>query len=179
MTSSLNPAAIFRSVPKAITVNNVTRTAHIEYADRGKTVTDLLKDHPLVVTLRYYADRPDPDATPGNQLLGRDVVGNDIRYTHGKIRQVSLSLNVHARDDDDTLQALDLIDSYVELVLLWVQDTLPGIIEVVSDPTVNDLTFLEDGSERRQMDLVLRYKLSSTETVTTIETVEDPDLTLA
>lgn len=177
MASSLNKNAIFQSLPKAITVNSVTKTAHIEYADRGKTVTELLKDHPLVVTLRYYADRPDPDATPGNQLLGRDVVGNDIRYTHGKMRQVTLSINVHARDDD-TLQALDLIDPYVELVLLWVQDTLPGIIEVVSDPTVNDLTFLEDGSERRQMDLVLRYKLSSTETVTTIETVEDPDLTV-
>lgn len=178
MTSSLNKLAIFQSVPKSITVNSVARTAHIEYADRGKTVTELLKDHPLVVTLRYYADRPDPDATPGNQLLGRDVVGNDIRYTHGKMRQVTLSINVHAKDTDD-LPALDLIDSYVELVLLWVQDTLPAIIDVVNDPTVNDLTFLEDGSERRQFDLDLRYVLSSTETVGTIETVEDPDLTLA
>ena len=184
MTPTLDPDAIFKSLPKTVTIGSTAYAAHIEYADRGKTVNEILKTNPIAVTLRYYADRPDRDATPANRQLGRSVVANDIQYKIGQKRQITLSINVHVKDSE-AVPADKVITAYVGdskntgLLLTWLLRDLPAIAEVVDDTGISDLTYLENGIERRQMDIILRYEHSYVKTVTTIDTVDNPDLTLA
>ncbi len=184
MTPPLDKDAIFKSLPKSVTIGSTTYAAHIEYADRGKSVTEILKTIPIAVTLRYYGSHKDNDATPGNQQLGRVIVPNpddetvsDIRYTLGQKRQVTLSINVHVKDSE-AVPADTLITAYTVLLETWVMRNLPAIAEVVDDTGISDLTYLENDTERRQMDVILRYEHSYSKTVGTIDTVDTPDLTL-
>jgi len=179
MLSETDKTAVFTGLPKTVTIGSTVHAAHIEYADRGHTVTKLLEDNEIVATLRYYNDLPDVDSTPGNCLLGRTVVDSDIQYIRGKIRRVTASLNIYARDSDD-LPAADLVDPYANAVLLWVQNTLSKLMSIAVDPTVSDLNYLEAaGTERRQVEWVIRYELSAAETVKTIDTVDTPTFTLS
>jgi hypothetical protein len=184
MTSTLDKDAIFKSIPKSVTIGVTTYAAHVEYADRGKAVNEILKTSPVAVTLRYYADHQDVAATPGNRQLGKTIVGNDIKYTNGQKRQVTLSINVHVKKSE-SVPADKIISAYVGddkdngLLLTWLLQDLPAIVEVVDDTGISDLTYLENGIERRQMDIILRYERSYTKTVGTIDTVDNPDFTLA
>jgi len=177
VTSTLDPDAIFKSLPKSVIIGSTTYAAHLEYADRGKTVNEILKTNAIAVRIRYFGDRGDNEATPGNRRLGRTVVANDIQYKIGKKRQVTLSINVHVKDTE-AVPADKIISAYAELLKTWVLKDLPAIIEVVDDSGISDLTYLENDIERRQMDVILRYENSYTKTVTTITTVTDPDLTI-
>lgn len=180
MLSDTDKKTIFSGLPKVLVIGSTEYTAHLEYADRGPAVTTLLKDHPLVATLRYYNDIPDIDATPGNGLLGRAVVNGDIQYTRGKIRRITASFNIYAQDTDTLPPAADLIDPYANVVLLWVQNTLPKQMSIAVDPTVSDLNYLEAaGTERRQVEWAIRYELSVTESVKTIDTVDPPIITIS
>lgn len=173
----LNPSAIFESIPKSATIDTTTYAAHIEYTGRGKTVDQRLKEHPIAVTIRYYADRGDLDATPGNRQYKREVSGQDLVYTYGKKRQVTLSINVHVKDSE-TVPAGIVIDAYCELLKTWVLRDLPEINEVVDDTGISDLTHLENDTERRQMDIMLRYDSTYQKTAGTIDTVDDPEISL-
>lgn len=178
MTTTLDKDAIFKSLPKSVTIGTTSYAAHIEYADRGKTVTEILKTSPVAVTLRYYADRKDREATPGNQQLKREVSGSDLKYTNGEKRQITLSINVHVKDTE-TVPGDIVITAYAELLKTWVLRDLPAINEVVDDTGISDLTYLENATERRQMDVILRYNNTYQKTVKTIDTVDDPTITLA
>jgi len=178
MTSSLDKNAIFKSLPRSVIVGIKSYAAHAEYTDRGKAVTEILKTSPIALTLRYYADRKDREATPGNQQLKREVAGSDLKYTLGEKRQVTLSINVHVKDTE-TVPAGIVIDAYCELLKTWVLRDLPAIVEVVDDTGISDLTYLENATERRQMDVILRYENTYQKTVGTIDTVDDPTITLA
>jgi len=177
MLSETEKTAIFTGLPKTpLTIGATSYTPYVEYADRGPTVTELLRDHPLVATLRYYNDLPDPEASAGNQLIDRKVVGSDLQYTHGKKRQVTASLNIYACDSNN-LPAADLVDTYANAVLLWVQNTLPKTISIARDPSMSDLSYLETaGTERRQVEWLIRYEVSSIETIKTVDTMDPPDI---
>jgi hypothetical protein len=60
--------AIFRSLPRTVSIGTETLDVHLEYADRAN-VTTALQEHDIVVTLRYFADRPDRAATPANRVF--------------------------------------------------------------------------------------------------------------
>jgi len=178
MTPTLDKDAIFKTLPKSVTIGSTTYAAHIEYADRGKPVTEILKTSPVAVTLRYYADRRDNEATPGNRQLGRSVVAGDIHYKIGQKRQITLSINVNVKDSE-AVPADKVIAAYVELLKTWLLRDLPTIAEVVDDTGISDLTYLENDIERRQVDVILRFEQSYTKTVETIETVDAPNLTIS
>jgi len=171
MLSSLKQQ-IFQSLPKSALIGSVEYQAWVDYADRIN-VTEKLKDYPIVVTLRYFADRRDERHTPANQLFRKDVVGQDIQYTRGERAVVTLSINVHARGNAN-IQAADIVDAYMDQLLVWYLRDLPSIagIEVAGRSEINDLTYLADMTVRRQLDIVIRYDVQYQETVTTIETVE-------
>ena len=174
----LNLTGIFASIPKTVTIGTTPYAAVIEYAGRGKTVDQILKDNPIAVTLRYYGDRKDLEATPGNRQYGREISGQDLKYTFGEKRRVTLSINVHAKDKSDVPAGI-VIDAYCELLKAWVLQDLPAIIEVVDDTGISDLTYLENKTERRQMDIILRYDNTYQKIVGTINTVDDPTITLS
>jgi len=178
MTSTLDQEAIFKSLPKSVVIGRAVYQVRIEYADRGKTVNEILKTSPVAVTLRYYADHQDKEATPGNRQLGRSIVNNDVQYNIGQKRQVTLSVNVFVTDSE-TVPADTVITAYAEQLTIWVLKDLPAIVAVVDDTGISDLTYLENGLKRRQMDVILRYESSYTKTVKTIDTVDLPDITLA
>jgi hypothetical protein len=164
---------IFQSLPKSVTINNTVFDTWVDYADRIN-VSEKLKNYPLVATLRYFADRRDERHSPANQLFDKAVVDPDIVYTWGERAQITLSMNVHAKGDV-TLTAADMVDAYMDELLIWYLRDLPGIegIEVVGRSDINDLTYLTDGKTvRRQLDVFIRYGIEYQETVTTIETVE-------
>ncbi|PKG32189.1 hypothetical protein [Methanoregula sp.] len=173
-----DPPGIFASIPKSVTIGTTAYAAHIEYADRGKTVDQVLKEAPIAIKLRYYGDRKDRDATPGNKQYKREISGQDLKYTYGEKRRVTLSINIHVKDTE-AVPAGIVIDAYCELLKTWVLRDLPAIIEVVDDTWISDLTYLENKTERRQMDIILRYDNTYQKTVGSIETVDDPEITIS
>ena len=177
MLAAADKIAIFQSVPKSVTVNLVPYTAMVEYADRG-VISDLLKTNPLVVTLHYYNDRPDKVETPTNKMLAKDSTGADIVYTIGERRQVTLSVNIYAADSA-SLPADDLISAYLDLLLPWTLNTLMDLVDVADRSPVSDLSYLQNFSSRRQMDISIRHIVGTNKTIGTIETVTPPGLTLS
>lgn len=164
---------IFQSIPKSVVVGSVEYKVWADYADRIN-VSDKLRDpnYHIVVTLRYFADRRDEKHSPANQLFKKEI-NEDIQYTKGERAIVTLSINVHAKGDVSILAA-DIIDAYIDQLLIWYLRDLPEIegIEVAGRSEINDLSYLEDGSVRRQLDILIRYRMNYQETVKTIETVE-------
>ncbi|MDD1695100.1 MAG: hypothetical protein LUQ71_10290 [Methanoregula sp.] len=177
MLSETDKATVFSSVPKSLTFNGVTYSVKIEYADRAE-VSDLLAVNDIVTTFRYYGDHPDREATPSNRLWRVTSSGTDIQNLRGEKRQVSLSINVHMAKED-AVPVADIIDAYMSLIQVWSISGLADLVDVVECGDVSDLTYLENGIERRQVDITIRYFQGYTETVGTIGTVEDPDLTVS
>ena len=161
--------AIFRSLPRTVSIGTETLDVHLEYADRAN-VTTALQEHDIVVTLCYFADRPDRAATPANRVFRRETVGDDVRYIKGERAQVTLSIQVHATDTP-ARHGDDLVGAYLALLQVWYLRDLPAIVEVVDWSEIPDLSYLDD-HRRRGMDIFLRYPITYTETVPSIETVE-------
>lgn len=161
--------AIFRSLPRTVALDNDPLDILIDYADRIN-ISKALKDQAIAVTLRYFADRPDLGATPANRLFRREVVGDDVRYTRGERAQVTLSIQVHAADTP-ARPGDDLVTAYLAALQIWYLRDLPDIVEVVGRSEIPDLSFLDD-HRRRGMDVFLRYPITYTETVPSIDTVD-------
>lgn len=169
MLPAATRTAIFASLPRTVTLENDPLDIYIDYADRIN-VTKALKEHDIVVTLRYFADRPDRAATPANRVFRREVVGDDVCYTRGERAQVTLSIQVHAaatpaRPGDD------LLDAYLAPLQIWYLRDLPAIVEVVGRSEIPDLSTLDDHC-RRGMDIFLRYPITYNEIVPSIDTIE-------
>lgn len=161
--------AIFRSLPRTLSIGNDPLDIYIEYADRAN-ITKALQEHGIVVTLRYFADRPDRAATPANQVFRREVVGDDVCYTRGERAQVTLSIQVHAADTP-ARPGDDLLEAYLAALQIWYLRDLPAIVEVVDRSEIPDLTAIDDHC-RRGMDVHLRYPIAYEEIVPSIETIE-------
>ncbi|RLI76003.1 hypothetical protein DRP05_13740 [Archaeoglobales archaeon] len=165
---------IFQSLPKSVVIGSTEFQAWIDYADRIN-VSEKLKDpdYHIVVTLRYFADKRDEKHSPINQLFKKEIVDPDIKYTRGERAVITLSINVHAKGDSN-IPAADIVDAYMDQLLVWYLKDLPGIdnIEIAGRSEINDLSYLEDGLTRRQLDILIRYMIQYQETVITIETVE-------
>lgn len=161
--------AIFRSLPRTLTLGTETLDVHLEYADRVN-VTKALQEHDIVVTLRYFADRPDRAATPANRVFRRDVIGDDVRYTRGERAQVTLSIQIHAADTP-ARPGDDLVTAYLAALQVWYLRDLPAIVEVVGRSEIPDLSYL-DSHRRRGMDIFLRYPITYEEIVPSIDAIE-------
>lgn len=166
MLPSTTRTAIFTSLPRILADDT---SVWIDYARRCN-VTQKLTDWPVVVTLRYFADRSDTSATPANRVFRREIVGDNVRYTKGERAQVTLGIEVHAaatpvRPGDD------LVSAYLADLQVWYLRDLPGIVEVVGRSEIPDLTAIDD-HRRRGMDVHLRYPILYTETVPSIDTVK-------
>jgi len=161
---------IFLSVPRNLTFGGSPLTVLVEYADRAN-VSEMLESNDIVVTLRYFADRPDAAASPTNGLFKKEVSGADIVYTRGERDVVTLSVNVHAHDTP-ARKADDVLHDYLNLLQLWIVRDLPEILQVIDRTGVTDLTWL-DGTSRRAIDIIVRYSLTYRETVGTIDTVDE------
>ena len=169
MLPAATRTAIFRSFPRTVALDNDQLATYIDYADRVN-VTAALQEHDIVVTLRYFADRSDISATPANRVFRRETVGDDVRYIKGERAQVTLSIQIHAADTP-ARPGDDLLDAYLAALQVWYLRDLPAIVEVVGRSEVPDLSYLDD-HRRRGMDIFLRYAVTYTETVPSIETVE-------
>jgi len=174
MLSETTKAAIVVSAPKTVTFQGTAYTAVMEYADR-KEVDEVLTEGDIAVMIRYYGDRKDREATPSNLLMGVDTSGTDIAYSIGEKRQVTLSINVYI-PRGDKVPAADVIDAYMTAVQLWVINELADLVDIADVGDVSDLTHLENGLERRQVDITIRYQQGYTQTVGTIDTIQH-DLT--
>lgn len=168
MLSASIKQQIFKSLPKSVTLSGNVFDVWIDYSDRIN-VSKKLKEYPVVVTLRYFADRKD---SPANQLFKKEIVDPDIQYTRGERTVVTLSINVHARSK--SIPAADIVDAYMDRLLLWYLKDLTAIdgIEVAGRSEVNDLSYLSDNTVRRQLDVFIRYIIGYQETITTVDTVE-------
>ena len=169
MLPAATRTAIFASLPRAPSIGNDTLDVHLEYADRAN-ITKALQEHDIVVTLRYFADRPDRAATPANQVFRREVVGDDVCYTRGERAQVTLSIQVHAADTP-ARPGDDLLEAYLAALQIWYLRDLPAIVEVVDRSGIPDLSYL-DNHRRRGMDVFLRYPITYEEIVPSIETIK-------
>lgn len=162
---------VFLSVPRTLDDQSIL----VEYADRVN-VSTALDDHEIVVTLRYFADRPDAPASPLNRVFSVDLVDageglSDYQYTRGARNRTTLSLNVYARTTA-ALPADDVLHDYLSALQVWALRDLPEILDVVDLTGVIDLTD-QDGTSRRGIDLIVRYPLTWTDTVTTIDDVQE------
>jgi len=166
MLSAADKKSIFLSIPKALGESDV----FVEYADRCN-VSHELKSCPIVVTLRYFGDRPDKSRTPSNHLLAVQRTTNDIVQTKGEYQQVTLSLNVYAVGTTSQ-RAGDIIEAYLQLLQVWVLRDLPAIVEVVDKTGITDLSHLESSVERRSFDIYIRTTVSYTETKQAVNSAE-------
>lgn len=169
MLPATTRTAIFASLPRTVALDNDQLATYIDYADRVN-VTTALQEHDIVVTLRYFADRPDRAATPANRVFRRETVGDDVRYIKGERAQVTLGIQVHAADTP-ARPGDDLVDAYLAALQVWYLRDLPAIVEVVGRSEIPDLSYL-DSHRRRGMDIYLRYPITYEEIVPTIETIE-------
>ncbi len=168
MLSTTTRTAIFRSLPRTPSIGNDPLGIYIDYADRVN-VTAALQAHDIVVTLRYFADRPDRGATPANRVFRREIVGDDVRYIKGERAQVTLSIQVHATTTS-ARPGGDLVTAYLAALQVWYLRDLPAIVEVVGRSEIPDLSYLDD-HRRRGMDVHLRYPITYDQTVPSIDTV--------
>lgn len=169
MLPAATRTAIFASLPRTVTLEKDPLDIYIDYADRIN-ITKALQEHDIVVTLRYFADRPDRAATPANRVFRRETVGDDVRYIKGERAQVTLSIQVHAADTP-ARPGDDLVDAYLALLQVWYLRDLPAIVEVVGRSEIPDLSYL-DSHRRRGMDVFLRYPITYEEIVPSIDTIE-------
>lgn len=72
------------------------------------------------------------------------------------------------QNPDDWVVAADVIEAYTTNILTWAMSTLRDIVNVASDPGVTPLNYLEDGSERRDITIYVRYPQDVTEINDTI-----------
>lgn len=157
---------IFRSVPKLLDAEDV----YVEYSDRC-IISDKLKTYPIVVTLRYFGNRTDQARTPVNHILDVTRYDDDLIYTKGEIEQTTLSINVYAVDTA-TEKACDIIDRYLKQLKIWALRDLPEIVEVVSRTGISDLSYLENSSQRRNLDIIFRSEFSYEETVDAVRSID-------
>lgn len=169
MLPAATRTAIFRSFPRTVALDNDQLATYIDYADRVN-VTAALQEHDIVVTLRYFADRPDVAATPANRVFRREVVGDDVRYTRGERAQVTLSIQVHAAGTP-ARPGDDLVDAYLAALQIWYLRDLPDIVEVVGRSEIPAIFTLDDHC-RRGMDVFLRYPITYEEIVPSIDAIE-------
>ncbi|MDD4255349.1 MAG: hypothetical protein PHP59_08240 [Methanofollis sp.] len=168
--------AIFQALPKEVVLGLESHAIIVEYASVAD-VSSLLKTYPLAVTLRYFGDRLDDARTSATRLLSQIVADDHLSYLRGEHTLETLSINVHARAPVTDYTAEDIIHAYLDALQIWILRDLPKIIGVDGRSSVSDLSYLEEGTQRRQVDVYLRSSITWVETVGSIETV-DPDVVM-
>ncbi len=167
---------IYTSLPDNLLLDGIRYPAARSYSDNADVQT-LLQQYPLVVTLRYSADRPARDWTPATRLLAVGTAENALTYRHGQWRHATLTINVHARDTDTAAKA-ELVETYLDTLQLWALRDLPEIITVADDLGTLDLSYIDPDIARRETAFTLRYlQTYLTETPATKQ-IDAPDLTL-
>lgn len=189
MIDSDTRRAIFQALPKEVVLGPESHALTVEYASAAD-VSTLLRAYPLVVTLRYYGDRTDEARTPSTRLLSISSSDEGLAYLKGERTLETLSINVHARSPIRQTEyylpwvayfidytAEDIIHAYLDALQVWILRDLPKIIGVDGRSSVSDLSYLEEGTQRRQVDVYLKSSISWEETVGIVETV-DPDVAM-
>lgn len=167
---------IFRSLPPGIQKADITYPAARSYSDNADVQT-LLQQYPLVVTLRYSADRPAQEWTPATRLITIRRTENTLTYQHGQWRHTTLTLDVHACDTD-TLAKAELVETYLDALHLWALRDLPTIITVADDLGTLDLSYIDPDIARRETAFTLRYLQSYLTETPVTEQIHTPDLSL-
>jgi len=167
---------IFRSLPDRIIIEDIPYPAVRSYSDNAAVQT-LLQQYPLVVTLRYSADRPAQEWTPATRLLAVGTAETTLTYRHGQWRHATLTLDVHARDTDTAAKA-ELVETYLDALQLWALRDLPEIITVTDDLGTLDLSYIDPDIARRETAFTLRYLQSYLTETPATKQIDAPDLTL-
>jgi hypothetical protein len=167
---------IFRSLPVRIIIGDIPYPAARSYSDNAPVQT-LLQQYPLVVTLRYSADRPAREWIPATRLLAVGTAENTLTYQHGQWRHATLTLDVHARDTDTAAKA-ELVETYLDTLQLWALRDLPELITVADDLGTLDLSYIDPDIARREIAFTLRYLQSYLTETPATKQIDAPDLTL-
>jgi hypothetical protein len=157
--------AIFESIPDVLDGTSVV----LEYADRCDVALEL-QTGPLVATVRYSGNKTDQSLTPVNHIIDVQKENDEITYTMGEFRQVTLSINVYAVDSGELL-AGDLLDGYIQLLQIWALRDLPAIVEVGGLKEVSDISDFNEGLTRN-FDILIRTALTYERTVPAVGSIE-------
>ena len=167
---------LFRSLPPGIQKADITYPAARSYSDNADVQT-LLQQYPLVVTLRYSADRPAQEWTPATRLITIRRTENTLTYQHGQWRHTTLTLDAHARDND-TLAKSEPGEALPDALPLRVLPDLATIITVADDLGTLDLSYIDPDIDRRETAFTLRYLQSYLTETPVAEQIHTPDLSL-
>ncbi len=189
---------IYQSIPQTAAVGTagLTCAAKIAWADTIN-ISKALKTSSIVVSVHFSEDTPDNDWTTPGMLSDIQHNADTQTRIRRQYRRSTLTLSVHATDyrsaspdqhsrvfdtkvmhdvgarttiqnPDDWVVAADVIEAYTTNILTWAMSTLRDIVNVASDPGVTPLNYLEDGSERRDITIYVRYPQDVTEINDTI-----------
>jgi len=189
---------IYQSIPQSATIGPTgpTCAAKIAWADTID-ISSALKTSPIAVSVRISGDTPDNDWTTPGMLANIQQNTDTQTRTRRQYRRATLTLSVHAagyryttqdqqirvfdtevmhdtgakttiQNPEEWVAAAVVIEAYVTNVLAWAMSTLRDIINVANDPDVTELNYLEDGGERRDITLYVRYPQDVTEINDTI-----------
>lgn len=174
----MKPATIqsmIKSIPKTLAYIAPDGTAtpkqiYVEDA-RHARVDDHLKTAPIVLTFRFMDDRTSA-ATPTNRLLAvRIPEEGDIVETRGEMTNITLSLNLFARAGGEP-PGEDLVDQAADALILWSLRDLPRAVTARERGPVHDLSYLEEGRARRQMDVIIEVPTAYPVALRTIEEID-------
>ena len=166
---------LFVSLPKTVPSG---ATVFVEYDDQA-VVTDLLERNDIVVTLSFIGGSPSTRSTPTNGFMGRtsNTTNNTVTDRRGEVLSAVLAIDVNAKQaDDSTKKAASLVAEYLLALEKWYLTTAKRTVQITGKSNVSNLTELEDGAERRHVDINFEYRLSVLDTVESIETVSKPEL---
>lgn len=163
--------AIFVSLPKTVT----GYTCFVEYASIAE-VTAKLKTKDIVVTIGFFGGAKS-SSSPTNGFLGKvySSVLHDIVYTKGEIQTGTLSIDITAKElPNSSRKAETVVDAYLSLLEGWYLKEARSLIQIIGKSDITDLSALEEGSQRKHIDIYFEYAVGYEETVDSIETVEFP-----
>lgn len=165
--------AIFKSIPKEVVYADKAYSVGVEYAEMAQ-VSDMLKDYPLVLTLRYFGEAPVPSLTPSNRILEIDTSETMVSYRTGEMEKCVLSMNVYSHPDEKLAKGT-LIRAYLEELIGWYYQDLKQYTSVLGRSPIDDLSFLSEGSLRKHMDVEVVYPVGY---LAKYDTIADVDPTL-
>jgi len=156
--------AVYNAIPKAYTYNAQQVNAQVVYANQDLSG---MEQYPLI-TLGWL--EPTYQGTPlGNLMdIAYDAQSDQLQVTRGVRLQQTLDINVYDNKDERRIDSI-AGDLYLELMKLDLSDQGASVFNVIPP---RPLDIIEKGYIRRRLiELIIVYRVTWTEAIAYIETI--------
>ncbi len=144
--------------------------ADVQWAGTAN-ISRMLKNRPIAVSVKISGDARDESWSSPGMLDSITPNGDISTVTRKQYRRATISLSVYAVAIATT-SAEDIIDAYIEALQMWIMSDLRDTISVTGEGDVQDLSYLENTTARRDVIIYVRYPQTVTKTIDNIADIE-------